>query len=265
MSKARNRLRVPCRFDERQHTGDKAFQGTCFFVLIDGYPVLVTNRHNVDAHYKDEKYKCLKLKTICFEGYFDDDLFHKITVRNCSICTPNNDDEDIAAVVFQGDQLIEPAGKAFPNSFALHDIANVDWLQRNLRICDMVAFPSYPKFHDWNGSRPIMRVGTIASDPASDYRWKSNQNPARRMAYEAMSFGGSSGCPVIALPKLGIPGETFDGKNYRSPCVIGINSGHLVDDEDFLKQHSGISYFFKSSALVDLLSDAQKVLAAGKI
>jgi hypothetical protein len=238
-------------------TSDKVFCGTCFFIFLNNHPYMVTNRHNIDASYKDHKYKYLTIKNITISGYFTDDSWHKLTVHNCNFTIPDNWDEDLAVVILLGNQTLDPPPpidqELWPslNGFDISLVATKEWLDTNLKVCDAVTFPGYPPFHDWNGTRPIARMGSIASDPLSDYCWQKEQTPARRIAYEAMSFSGSSGSPVIALPT-----KVMVDREFRELSVIGVNAGHVKVDEDQHKQHSGISYFFKSSAILDLLETA---------
>jgi hypothetical protein len=241
-------------------TADKIYHGTCFFVYVDNFPYLVTNRHVIDPSYKEPKYKNLKMKDLLIEGYFTDELWHQVRVNNCTFFTPEKWDEDLVVAILLGNQTMSPSPPAeknlWPrvNGFDQTTIASQSWLDSNLKVCDAVAFPGYPPFHDWNGIRPIMRMGSIASDPTSDYCWESGQSPARRVAYEAMSFNGSSGSPIIVTQTELDPNRP--GQVHRTFKIVGVNAGHVKVDQDQSKQHSGISYFFKSSAVDDLLNKA---------
>jgi hypothetical protein len=97
--------------------------------------------------------------------------------------------------------------------------------------------------------RPILRTGTLASDPRYDYSW-TNAFKGQCLAYEAFSFGGSSGSPVFALQKGPKPGAGISFPGFRDLMMIGINAGHLPTENS---GHSGISYLYKSSAIVDLI------------
>src|SRR5947199_8976750 len=122
-----------------------------------------------------------------------------------------------------------------------------------LDLCDTIAFPGYPAFFDHNGDRPIMRVGAISSDPASDYRPDYN-SIGRRIAYEAFSTEGSSGSPVFALPKGLQLGPGLSGPGHRTAMLIGINSGHVLGRDERIGQiHSGLSYCFKSTSILECI------------
>lgn len=74
------------------------------------------------------------------------------------------------------------------------------------------------------------------------------------IAYEAFSFGGSSGSPVFAIHN-GFPvgGAIQAGENfYRPVMLIGINAGHLVVD-GLDRHHAGISYMYKSSVILQII------------
>lgn len=70
------------------------------------------------------------------------------------------------------------------------------------------------------------------------------------LAYEAFSYGGSSGSPVFAVQKGPRPGAGIAFPGFRELKMIGINAGHLRTDEH---HHSGISYLYKSYAVIELL------------
>jgi hypothetical protein len=120
----------------------------------------------------------------------------------------------------------------------------------NLKPGDGIAFPSYPAHYDLSGSRPIMRTGSIASDPVSDYQ-TLGQAPARRIACEAHSTQGSSGGPVFSVLQ------------NSELVVIGINAGHLTGDEPKIGTiHSGLSYCFKSVCILEAIEYLRSVRRA---
>src|SRR5262249_17785191 len=97
--------------------------------------------------------------------------------------------------------------------------------------------------------RPILRTGTISSDPRCDYSF-SGRYDGECLAYEAFSFGGSSGSPVFAVQKRPRPGDGITFPGYRELLFIGINAGHLPTGSG---QHSGISLLYKSFAILDII------------
>jgi hypothetical protein len=159
-----------------------------------------------------------------------------------------NYDNDVAVIVdVRGHALV---GNAMSVDYILNypSIADAAFIN-SMEVCDFVAFPGFPEWFDRESYRPILRVGTVASDPRYDYT--NQQARGNCIAYEAFSFGGSSGSPVFALQKgfkMAAP-LTFEG--FRESKLVGINAGHLVETE--YRSHSGISYFYKATAILDLI------------
>ena len=94
-------------------------------------------------------------------------------------------------------------------------------------------------------------MGTIASDPRTNYCYRNGDPIAARIAYEGFSSEGASGSPVFATQK-GFPvGEGLEAPEdfYREMKLIGIHAGHYHSD----KGHSGISYFYKSSVIKNII------------
>lgn len=138
-------------------------------------------------------------------------------------------------------------------------MATRDDFESKLMICDFLAFPGFPEWHDKSANRPILRTGTISSDPRFDYSYGDLVKGAC-IAYEAFSFSGSSGSPVFAVQKGPKPGHGIDFPGFRELKLVGINAGHLKvterayrDKENAANVHSGISYLYKSSAILDII------------
>ncbi len=130
-------------------------------------------------------------------------------------------------------------------------LASRDKIHEELSVCDFVAFPGYPPWYDKLNNLPILRTGSIASDPRYAYSW-TGDDEGDCVAYEAFSYGGSSGSPVFAVQKGFKVGNGLSGGNYRELMLVGINAGHL-DTLGPQKHHSGISYFYKSAIILELL------------
>lgn len=238
-------------------------QGTGFFVATESHKnkiLFVTNRHILDINYtqediekrKDiEEYKDFKIKYITVLGRTRDDLpslnfFYPLNIRFSEIY-----ENDVACIV--NPVSIPSAEVPFvPISYwiPINFLATKDQLTEKLSICDFLAFPGYPKWHDQLEGRPILRTGTISSDPRRNYSF-SKEFRGECIAYEAFSSGGSSGSPVFALEKGPKAGGALVFPGYREVLLIGINAGHITDG----KEHSGISYFFKSSVILDIIGN----------
>ncbi|WP_134940933.1 MULTISPECIES: hypothetical protein [Ralstonia solanacearum species complex] len=112
-------------------------------------------------------------------------------------------------------------------------------------------FAASAPWHDKKEKRPIFRSGTIASDPRYNYSFEDTV-AGDCVAYEAFSYGGSSGGPVLALQKGLKPGAGISMTGYRPARLVWINTGHLKEMAGS-NRHSGMSYFYKSTALLELI------------
>ena len=237
--------------------------GTGFFVYDSNRELwLVTNRHILEADYgkagaefRSAQLTDLKIATFVWPITKQLQRAHRVIPTPVTLTVdpvllqnllfPANRDEDVACLRCGTLRTQSGDSALLGNVWSLSVLADDDWIEDNLEVCDFVAFPGYPPWHDKLDGRPILRTGTIASDPRTNY---SNlpTSLGRRVAYEAFSFDGSSGSPVIAVLKTD-PSLPADG---RRPKVIGINAGRLLAE---YSTHSGISYFIKSSAILELL------------
>lgn len=231
-------------------------KGTCFFVINkDGIMCLVTNRHMLDLSYKntDESYRIFHVSSITISGklgYCDipperDINFNVVPDSKFSV-SYDNDVSCIQNPKIENGQLV-PISYYIPYDF----LANDEDFQKNLMVCDFVAFPGFPEWHDSQSNRPILRTGTIASDPRFDYSFGEEVKGAC-VAYEAFSYGGSSGSPVFAVQKGPEPGRGISFPGFRRLLMVGINAGHLRIGTG--ESHSGISYFYKSTAIAELIN-----------
>ncbi|MCF2523447.1 hypothetical protein [Bradyrhizobium sp. G127] len=238
-------------------SGDsKTISGTAFYAIKDGKQFLVTNRHNVDAAMKNIKYAGYQMANIRVSGYFGGEhLVGDFAGQEIFLGFPQNSIEDVAAIDVTSATYHVNKSKNMMTNYVGQSLIASDAELSKLDICDMVALPGYPDFYDRNGDRPIMRMGTIASDPASDYR-DHEMEPGRRIAYEAFSSSGSSGSPVFALAKGFKGGVGITGGYVRELKLIGINAGHLNGRDGMQSHHSGISYCFKSTCILDAMNDA---------
>lgn len=237
------------------------FTGTAFFTTNKKNEVcLITNRHIIDINYnaKDDKYRTFNLTALYVDnrrtnpqtGLPTDIIDLKIENLD-KIQFSEHYENDIACFVNVKIAGVESKEIAFSVPYDL--IANDEFIRTKLSVGDFVAFPGFPKWYDVHNNNPILRTGTIASDPRYDYSPDYKYNGAS-LAYEAFSFGGSSGSPVFAMQK----GFTVAGNIeatpdfYRPVKLIGINAGHL-SDLGYAAQHSGISYMYKSSEILQII------------
>ena len=142
-------------------------------------------------------------------------------------------------------------------------LASATDFAEKISICDFLAFPGFPEWQDKRTKSPILRTGTISSDPSFDYSY-SGEDDGSCVAYEAFSYGGSSGSPIYAVQKGPKPGVGIEFPGFRPLLCVGINAGHLsvnykndgtVIEKAIDKPHSGISYFYKSTLILDLIDN----------
>lgn len=244
----------------------KSKLGTAFFVRNKEEKIcLLTNRHMVDLTYKCKKQDRTNLEKYSITQIIllgkrknpapelapiEEQIF--LPVPNQKITFPADYDNDVAS--FNNLQVRKIEGMEAVSDFFIpyNFLATKNDINTKLSVCDFVAFPGFPEYHDQKGKRPIFRTGTISSDPRTSYSYRDSVNGAC-IAYEAFSIGGSSGSPVFAMQKGFTGAVTITGS--RELMLIGINAGHinLCDEEGSTKSHSGMSYFYKSSVILELI------------
>jgi hypothetical protein len=246
-------------------TGKKEqFTGTCFFIRSQNNEMLlITNRHCIDISFKDKygKYNDYKIEQVKIIGKNENpqtglpNVTDEFFLLNVKTILPTNDKDDI--VCLKSLKILNPKGGDVIIRFSIpYDfLADEKRLSEKLCVCDFVAFPGYPAWYDRLNQSPILRTGSIASDPRFNYSW-TGEDEGNCIAYEAFSSGGSSGSPVFAIQKGFEVGQGIraDEGFYREVMLIGINAGHLNDENTLGRPHSGISYFYKSSVILELIN-----------
>ncbi len=230
-------------------------RGTGFFVIKDENHYFITNRHVVEPGYVDPQYKgfCVKKFIIESFGSFDGDAMPQdlraATVGNWKdFKFHTNEYNDIACLK---NTLVEGDNFNVNSGIEYEKLATDEWLSQKLTVCDSIAYPGFPDWYDHQNNTPIFRMGTIASDPRFDYSHIPSAPHASRIAYEGFSTGGASGSPVFATQRGFTVGGGLTAADgfYRDVKVVGINAGHFSDQVG----HSGISYMYKSSAIIELI------------
>ncbi|CAN7435071.1 hypothetical protein [Paraburkholderia terricola] len=236
---------------------EKQGTGTAFGINVEGTTVLVTNRHMVDLNFgrTDGKYVGYKLEHLVCETRARDAAdgtpgavrsLHVPMSHNEILFDPNplND----VAVIFdiQTANLDGSDDREWGYSFNLGDVATDEELRNDLHPFDFLAIPGFPDGFDKAGMRAIIRAGTIACDPRFEYSFAS-QDKGEILVFDGFSFSGSSGSPVIAVPK--VPPTNIDpqpGNHFRRLLLVGVNAGHITTAA---MQHAGLSYFVRSSVI----------------
>jgi len=231
--------------------------GTAFGVDHDGKLVIVTNRHMVDATFgsADSKYAGYQLlHLLCDIRIQDAPDGTPGAVRRLIVPASHNEflfDEnprnDVAVIYnVQSANADGSEDRQWSYCFRFGDLATEDELRSELYPFDFLAFPGFPTGFDRLGLRAIVRGGTVASDPRFPYSFEQ-QDRGDIILYEGFSFGGSSGSPVIALPKVPpINVDPHPENRFRRLLVVGVNAGHI---EGKYGHHTGLSYFVRSSVV----------------
>jgi hypothetical protein len=223
---------------------------------------LVTNRHNVELSYKDQKYVGYQWDGMQVGGYCDNDDYFEFSFDGHTIhfAVPRNPVEDVFVLELPKTQIKfrrkkkpgEDPNKTTENFTPVvlgAEMLAGDDDMKQLSPGSHILLPSYSAHYDQSSERPVMRGGIISSDPESNYQ-AVGQEPARRVLFQAQSAEGASGGPVFALMEdVGV--------------LLGINAGHLTGSVPKIGTiHSGFSYCFKAvcirEAIEAIISDANK-------
>lgn len=248
----------------------KEFPGTAFGVACpDGELAIITNRHLVELNYNTpyrSEYCGFKLKHLICEirGRNSDDGFPGI-IKTLTVPMSHNEvwfDDNRAndvAVIFDVQSYNSDGSndRHWDYCFELSKLATENELYSDLHPFDLLAFTGFPSGFDKSELRAIIRSGTVASDPRFSYTY-DGEDKGEIILYEGFSFGGSSGSPVIAVPKIAPKDVEFSLPHLnqdRRFLVVGINAGHTLDTSHIatIPQHSGLSYFVKSSVIRRIL------------
>lgn len=227
----------------------KIVHGTCFHVGSGERLFLITNRHNAELSYKDQKYVGYKWDGMQVDGYCNDDEYFEFSFAGHTIhfAVPRNPAEDVfvlelpkAPIQFRrrkkSGEATDKKTETFEPVILGIEMLATDEDMKQLSPGSQVLFPSYSAHYDKSSERPVMRGGIVSSDPESNYQTE-DQEPARRVLFQAQSAEGASGGPVYAL--MGNEG-----------VLLGINAGHLTGSEPKIGTiHSGFSYCFKAACI----------------
>ena len=184
--------------------GEVTCRGTGFWVQDkNSLLTLVTNRHVVDIAFADSQYAGFTLRQLRVSGKAADpssglpDIDQDWVADHSLIKYSNVPENDI--VCLQAPAVVNSSSSIRINyAIPLNFLATKEDFESQISICDFVAFPGFPEWHDKMQHRPILQTGAISSDPRYDYSWSSKYE-GECVAYEAFSYGGLSGSPVSAV------------------------------------------------------------------
>ncbi len=233
------------KIDVSHSDGNKIITGVATGFVLEiskGVAWIITNRHVIDLDYKqiNPKYKNFKLSQFKITGRKSDDTEYSFTLhKNAELYYHDNIENDI--VIIRAHVYLQK-GESLHWHFGMSHLAD-EKIYNQIKAFDLICYSGFPKTHDKLGNRPIIRSGNIASDPKYDYSWNTDYQ-GQCVAYEGFSSEGASGSPVFAPPRglQNIP-------NSRHGYLIGVNAGHIPSQFG----HSGISYFYKSTVIHDII------------
>jgi hypothetical protein len=228
--------------------GSKTKKGSAtgfVIALSQEIPLIVTNRHVVDLNYKktDSKFKEFKLSKFIITGRKPDDSQYSLRLHEIANFYFHDDYENdvilIKPMVYFDNEKI----RSFHWHFGIEHLAD-ETIFKDIFPFDLICYSGFPNTHDKFDNRPILRSGNIASDPKYNYSW-DKEYQGQCIAYEGFSSVGASGSPIFA-PSRGLRNIS----NSRHGFLIGVNAGHIPENYG----HSGISYFYKSTVILDIIN-----------
>ena len=237
--------------------------------------VLVTCRHVVDYAYSKKEHgwdlSCFVVR--CFNEQGIQFPPARFPVEDICVLVPKNEKLDMALIAVRissaGFKSIFAAAKSKGKLNAL----NVADIVRAVPLCDTMPWGAevgFTSIQPWTNGYPILRSGRVSSDPTVSFQ-SPDIDKDDIYLLEAQSFAGSSGAPVVSYP-TGHPvfdsmtisydgGASYDFEKYRRPHLVGIMSGHIVNDKhesgELYKLHVGLSYCHKVDALRRVLLEEE--------
>jgi AraC-like DNA-binding protein len=269
--------------------------GTGFLVEFptgDSRLGLVTNRHIADAVFNDaNEYAGTAIKSIELQWWQSSvlrlqhviekpmPLYHSDPLIDAAVVPITSEPDapiDITGELYDDVEIFISDNSdeklVFNHALSWEHLLECETLWPLLEPGEFVAFPGYPVWYDRLQIRPVMRSGTIASDPQTDYRSDEGEATAKdsshQVLFDAYSTSGNSGSPVYVAQR-GFPPMEFempigDGKTgvrtqlgfrgYHRSFLIGINASHY-NDTGILRhnEHAGLSRMHKLSVIMDIL------------
>ena len=233
-------------------------QGTGFWISRGEDCFLITNRHVIEPGWKDSKYSpYTRIVSISFDCRHYEDVNKDVrcvsyTMSNYSLVFSPNGIDDIACIYDVRVNDFKDKLTLIPFSM----LATSEQYEKELSVCDHVAFIGFPVVYDHKHNMPILRSGYISSDPRLDYS-PDEKDYGHIVAYEAFSTEGASGSPAFATQKGFRTGKGINAPVgfYRPPLLIGINAGSYTVSNT----HQHMSYMFKSDQIIDLITLAKPV------
>ena len=235
--------------------GLKESVGTGFLLTLGDSKTgfFITNRHVLDPTYKTDRTGWSLSKVYIEVREYStpparivaSDTTSFLPLQNLDTIIFPDDESDVAIIV-------NPPMDPMPPNFALRvpgDIsllADKEFFKHRVQMMDFVSFIGFPEdLYDTSANLPIARLAGIASRP--DRTFKNKYIQGELVLINGLSFRGSSGSPVFSHHKtFRVPGVTME--QPLNPKILGIVAGHIR-----LGEHTGLSYFVKSTVILALL------------
>jgi hypothetical protein len=214
----------------------------------------VTNRHNLDPKLKFGETTPYKLESVAIEirkidgnRVFPETKFFNVTDANAIHHT------DADCSILRDVQFEDRDSSYDYYTFPIKDIADKVFFDEVAWPLDEITFIGFPQdWYDTAWKLPIGRGATIASIPS-----RSFTNPAIKISdtllVSGFSFNGSSGSPVFLHHQI----FNTNQRKKRPAKLVGIMSGRArekVEDEPEMFRQTGLSYFTRSTSILDLLN-----------
>ena len=143
------------------------------------------------------------------------------------------------------------------------DLASILWQDKAFIMLDPVFFIGFPNTW-WDQERmlPIARLAHLASMGTFNNDGIKTDDVS---LVTGLSFGGSSGSPVISQP-IGSPPEGIPhgwpppSEDYIPSRLVGVMSGHFPFSDHNgpgIPLHAGLSYFTRSTTILALIEEAR--------
>ena len=240
--------------------------GTGFFLRSPAdIPIFVTNKHNLDPALKlGNKYILsdvqLLLRRRDGTQFTSDTQFISVDLSTSHII--HSAHADVSAII-NPTFINQPSDYQFYTIKLKGSLADQNFFSTKVFLMDLVSFLGFPgtsssRWWDLTWNVPVARLASLASWPHIPF-----SNPGISTSdvtlVSGLSFSGSSGSLVL-LHEKGIPPGVIVDPMYAPPTIIGIMSGHWwesVADEPEMFRHAGLSYYTRSTAIIDLLAGIQ--------
>jgi hypothetical protein len=254
----------------------KICSGSGFWISTAKNPLLfVTNKHNLIPRIKDPaKYGAWNLTKLEIKCRAWDEKLQRpdnqTSVIDCKdwirVFNSDPNSPDVAILIPNHPITATTRTSGTITPIPSNSLAGNNWFESLGKVTDHAYFIGFPDIigKDAHYEYPISRNCHISSDPFIDFT-EETKNGAdygvktkNTSLVTGLSFGGSSGSPIFTYEVgLNIPKNMnihYSGR-YVEPKLIGIMSGHWFDKDKFLNdEHKGLSYFTKSTAILDLIT-----------